>query len=53
MRDIYERFDLLKHPNVLVLVLEKIVEKNQNNGQPSQIFYAYRQFVYLSLQEKI
>ena len=29
MRRIQERFDLLKHPNVLVLVLERIEEKVQ------------------------
>ena len=51
MRNIQERFDLLKHPNVLILVMEKIVERI--NNQNAQIFFAYRQFVYFSLQEKI
>ena len=29
MRAVQERFDLLKHPNVLTLVLERIEEKVQ------------------------
>lgn len=47
MTRIREKFDFRKHPNILVLELNKIVE----NGMT--MLYAYRQYVYNSLREKI
>ena len=43
---------MLKHPNVLVLVLEQVHDE-KIAGQGRSFFFAYRQFVYYSLQEKI
>ena len=47
MLRIREKFDFRKHPNILVLELNKI----QENG--IVMLYAYRQYVYNSLREKI
>ena len=51
MKDIQDRFELLKHPNVLVLNFERFEEKI--DGKPRSIYFAYRQFVYQSLMEKM
>ena len=51
MKDIQDRFELLKHPNVLVLNFEQFEEKI--DGKPRSIYFAYRQFVYQSLMEKM
>ena len=51
MRSMQERFDLLKHPNVLILDFRRFEEKI--NGENRYIYLAMRQFVYQSLQEKL
>ena len=56
MSGIIEKFDLRKHPNILVLKMDKIKDAENKpmltaDGKP--MFYAYRQYVYNSLRERM
>ena len=51
MRLINESFDLAKHPNVLTLAFEQLEEKDANST--TVIYFAYRQFAYQSLLERM
>lgn len=56
MSKIREKFDLKKEPNILVLEVDKIQDQDgklmlSTDGKP--MLYAYRQYVYNSLREKM
>lgn len=52
MNGIHERFDLVKHPNVLTLDFRRISESS-SGGFKSSIYFTLRQFVYKSLKQKL
>jgi hypothetical protein len=49
MRNINEKFDPRKQPNVLITVLREI----RNENAKISFIVAYRQYIYQSLQEKL
>jgi hypothetical protein len=51
MERIHERFDLVKHPNVLTLDLKKISEGN--SGSPRSLYFTLRQYVHQSLKQRL
>lgn len=51
MNRIHERFDLLKHPNVLTLEFRRFEEKS--GGTARSIYCTLRQYVYQSLRQKL